>query len=152
MLPEALVRLDPVVHRPEFLAVQAVHTTPAFPHDADQADFAEHAEVLGDLRLGPADLRDEPGDVTPTLAVGDGAEDLASPRLGDGSERVGGRRRACHARNIFRYGNMSSAAAIFAKEHWNRKVQPGVRPGLHPKATPGGPGSPECQGPVSGAR
>src|SRR3954464_9991494 len=79
VIPEPLIRLDPVVHGPEPLAVQAVHLLPAFPNDADEPDLAKHPEVLGNLRLRPAQLLDQPRHITlaPTITLlGEGPEDL----------------------------------------------------------------------------
>src|SRR5262249_52954388 len=100
------------VHGPEFLSVQAVHTASAFPHDADEADLAEHAQVLGHLGLRPAQLLDEPGDISLFLAAGEDAEELAPARLRDGVEGVGGGRPACHGLNIFPYWHMSRRDAF----------------------------------------
>src|SRR5262249_56734850 len=69
----------------------------------------QHSQVLGGLRLPEAQ---RPGHVVDRpLAGGEQVEDLAAPGFGDRVEDVGGRRPACHADNIFRYGNVSRSVA-----------------------------------------
>jgi hypothetical protein len=51
------------------LAVQPVQSALASSLDADEADLTEHAEVLGNLGLGPAELRYELGDITLAMAL-----------------------------------------------------------------------------------
>jgi len=110
VIPEALVVLDPLVNRPEVVAVEAVHAASAFAYDADEAGLAEDPEVFGNLRLGPAEGFDKPGDVAlgtgegevvscanvrsgvievASVALGEQVEEFPTPRLGDGGEGVG---------------------------------------------------------------
>jgi hypothetical protein len=53
MLPEVLEHLDPVEERQELLAVNSVQPLTTRAPLADQANFLEHAQVLGHLRLTP---------------------------------------------------------------------------------------------------
>src|SRR5262245_37180354 len=107
--PEALERLDPVVDGLEPIGVELVQPPPARAAHADQPDLPQHPQVLGGLRLPEAEC---PGDVIDRpLAAGEQVEDLAAPGFGHRVEDVRSRRRACHAANIFRYGNISSTVA-----------------------------------------
>jgi hypothetical protein len=109
VFPEALVGFDPVVHGPELLAVDGVHTAFALPRDAHEADLAEHAQVLGHLGLRPAQFFDQPRDIALDIAAGQRTEDFAALVLGNGGECVGGGWGPWHVgRIIFLYRNMSS--------------------------------------------
>lgn len=97
VIPVVFVRADPVVHGAEGVRVERVHAPAADAGDADKPDAAENGEVLGDLGLGPAETADEGGDVgVRRVGVGEGREELAPARLGDGGEGVDGRGRAGH--------------------------------------------------------
>src|SRR5579864_502154 len=104
--PEALELARPVVERPERIGVGAVeHPAPVAAH-VDQADVAEHAEVLRDGRLLDAQAgRDLPDR---TLLEREKAQDLPAPRFGDRVEGVRGGGGARHGSDYrCRYGNMS---------------------------------------------
>jgi hypothetical protein len=94
VVPQLLVRRDPVVNRLQRAAVQAIHPAPAVLTDLDEPDLAQDAQVLGDLRLGDP----EPGDqiVDRPLATGKKVKDLPPAGLGHGVERVRRRRCSCH--------------------------------------------------------
>ena len=67
-----------------------------------RSHFAEHLEVLGDLRLGEPELRDEV--VDGTLPVRERVQDRAPPGLGDGVERVRGGGCSGHAEEYTHIG------------------------------------------------
>ena len=88
LVPEALVRLHPVVDGFEPLAGQRVQ--PLLPRDphADQADLAQDAQMFGSLRLGDPQ---QPGDIVDrALALGDQVKDLPPARFRDRVEGIGG--------------------------------------------------------------
>src|SRR5258708_39206339 len=81
MPPETLELAAPLVERPDRLGVGAIeHLAPVAAH-ADEADVAQHAEVLRDGGLpdaqGGRDVSHRP------LPESEIAQDLPAPRLGD---------------------------------------------------------------------
>src|SRR6185436_15434609 len=88
LAPKLLEADDPVVDGLQRLAVDPVQAPPPLVADLHRSHFAEHLEVLGDLRLGEPELLDEV--VDGTLPVRERVQDRAPPGLGDGVERVRG--------------------------------------------------------------
>src|SRR5207249_4308528 len=107
LVPEPLEGLDPVVNGLEPSAVEPVESLPPRTAHADQAHLAQNPQVLGDLGLRDVERIDDV--VDGLLALSEQVEDLPPPGFGDGVEDVGGCWGACHARIVFRYGNMSRA-------------------------------------------
>jgi hypothetical protein len=87
--PESIEFLDPVVHRFEFLRVEAVEAALAGLLDGDDAHFSQDAQVLGDGGLGETELNDDFGDVA-LGPLGEEVDDLPPTGFGDGVEDVGG--------------------------------------------------------------
>src|SRR6266542_2504558 len=104
--PRAFVALDPVVDGLERVAVEPVHPLPSFLAHVDHSHLAKHAQVLGHLRLGQAELAHE--DVDGALPARERVHDLPPPGLGHGVERVCRRRCSCHSRRICQYRHMST--------------------------------------------
>src|SRR5262245_21168658 len=112
MRPALLELLGSVVHRFQFPRVQAIQALPALFAHRDQADLAEHTQVLRHRRLG----NPEPGHDLPDRLVplGQHVDDRAPPRFGDCVEYV---RCGCcprHGEIIFPYRNMSSGAVSYS--------------------------------------
>ena len=106
LVPVRFEGLHPVVHRLQTGAVHAVEAAAADGPAADEVDRPQHPEVLRHLWLGePEAIHDV---AHGRLAPGEGDEDVAPARLGDGVEGVGGRSGSGHPAIIFRYEHVSS--------------------------------------------
>ena len=104
MGPEALEGLSPVMERPDRLEIGAIkHLTPLSPY-IDQADIAEHFEVLRNGRLAQVHHRDDIADGPFARRKVD--EDVAPARFRDGIEDVGGGGGARHQEIVFPLRNM----------------------------------------------
>jgi hypothetical protein len=78
----------------------------SIPADIHESDFEKHSEVLGDGGLRHVEAVN---DVSNGSFLGsEKGEDVASARLGDGVEGIGGGGGSRHAVIIFLYRNMSS--------------------------------------------
>src|SRR5215212_9893106 len=108
--PQALEPAHPVVYGLERPAVDPVEPAPSRVADVYRPHLAEHAQVLGHLRLAHPEHLDEV--VDGALPAGEDVEDLAAAGLGDRVEGVGRRRCSGHAReHTYPYGYMSSRAS-----------------------------------------
>jgi hypothetical protein len=88
LIPEALIRLHPVVDGFEPITRQGVPALLPLGPDRDQTDLLEDRQVLGGLGLGEAQ---QPGDVIDrALALGDQVKDLPPARFRDRVEGIGG--------------------------------------------------------------
>jgi len=87
------------------ICISAIKHVASIPADIDQADFKEHAEMLGDGRLGQAEAGSNIADGA--FLCSKKSEDVAAARFSDGVERIGGGRGARHEGIIFPYRNMS---------------------------------------------
>jgi len=109
--PQLLEADDPVVDGPERLTVDPVQAPSSVVAHVHRSHFAEHPQVLGDLRLGQPEHIDEV--VHGPLAAAERVQDRAPPGLGDGVERVRGGGCSGDARNyICPYRNMSSRCGV----------------------------------------
>src|SRR5258708_8551286 len=106
MLPEALEGFGPVVKRADRFGIGLVKDLAAVAAAADQADVAQHFQMLGYGGLlqaeGCNDLPDR------TLLEGQIVQDVAAAGFGDGVEGVGSGRGSCDGEYICLYGHMSS--------------------------------------------
>ena len=85
MPPEAFERLRPFVQRPDGLGVRAIEDLASVPSNVDEADVAEHLEVLRHGRLRQLEGVD---DVVDWPFVNEEREDVATPGFGDGVENI----------------------------------------------------------------
>jgi len=105
MRPVTFKRAGPFMERPDRLGVGAIKHLAAVAADVNQANFEQHAEVLGDGGLREMESGD---DVVYGALLGyEERENVAPAGFGDGVEGVGGGGGARHERIIFLYGNMS---------------------------------------------
>src|SRR5438105_3931197 len=114
MAPELFKGLYPVMYSFQLLRFQVVHALFALLDHRDQADLAQHAQVLRDSWLRKPqgyDQRSHSQGPAPRQQV----DNLSPTGLGDGVEDVGCSRRTRHASIIFPYGNMSSQDSIRAQ-------------------------------------
>jgi len=109
--PVALEGLGPLVDRLDRFGVGAVKAMAAVAPHADQAHFAQHAEVLGNGRLIKSDGCDDLADLA--LCVGQIKQNLPPPWLSDGVKWIGSGSGPCHDQNnTFPYKNMSSEFSL----------------------------------------
>jgi len=78
----------PFVEWLDGIGVCAIQHLTAVASRFDKSDIVQHAEVLGDRRLRESELGNDVADGT--LARREVVENVASSRLGDGVERIGG--------------------------------------------------------------
>lgn len=95
VLPQSLELARPVVHGPQLLRLEAIHTFSATPGGRHEANVPEHREVLGDAGLSDAQFLNELPH-HPLTTPGQDLQDLAPAWLADGSERVAGGRGTGH--------------------------------------------------------
>ena len=88
MIPETFELAGPVVEGLDGVGVGLVEHLAAIAAHANEADFAEDAEMLGDGRLLEAEGDDDVANGA--LLEGEIGEDVAAARFGDGVEGVGG--------------------------------------------------------------
>lgn len=105
MLPETLEGSGPLVERADGFCVRSIQLLATAATHPDEADVAQHAEMLGDGRLfeprGIDDFRNG------SFGGCEEAEDFAAAGFGDGVEGVGVGAGSGHGFIIFRYGNVS---------------------------------------------
>src|SRR5579863_7427583 len=115
MPPEALELARPFMQRPDRLGIGAIEHLPAGAAHVDQADVAQHAQVLRDGRLLELQRGDQVADRT--LPEREQGQDLAPARLGHGVEGIGSGGGARHGSdNTFLYRNMSSPSSTRSPE------------------------------------
>src|SRR5262245_12706072 len=88
MAPKLLERFGPVVNTLELLGVEPVQALPPLLVHRDEADFAEHAEMLRHRRLRQRHGCDH-GSYGQRSAPREQPDNLSPPRFGDGVEYVG---------------------------------------------------------------
>src|SRR5215213_2444261 len=108
--PQPLEPAHPVVDGLERPAVDPVDPAPSHVADVDRPHLAEHAQVLGHLRLAQPERLDEV--VDGALPAGEHVEDLTAAGLRHRVERVGRRRCSGHAPlDTYPYGYVSNGSA-----------------------------------------
>ena len=86
VIPEPFESDDPIMEGFHLAPIDAVHPlATGLPH-LNEADLQEHLQVLGDLRLRPAEALDEP--VDGHLPLGEQSQHRPTLRLGDGVEGI----------------------------------------------------------------
>src|SRR6516162_342573 len=104
--PEALESRSPFIERAYGLGIGAIEHVASLPAHFHKADLEQDTKVLGDRRLGKAKRRHDVADRA--LLFDKQGEDVATARLCDSVEGIGGRGSARHGSNVFPYRNMSS--------------------------------------------
>ena len=88
MLPEAFEGFGPFMKRADCLGVGAIEHVAAIAANVNQANVAQHPEVLGDRRLTETQVGNDFADFA--LLQGEVVQDVPAARFGDGVEGVGG--------------------------------------------------------------
>jgi hypothetical protein len=78
--------LDPLVNGLELPGLQGVHALASHAAHLDEADLLEHSQVLGNLRLRPAESPHQ--GVHGVLPAGKDIQHLPPPGLGNGVEGI----------------------------------------------------------------